>query len=102
MIRVDHRGSGSVFFTHPGSRIQGQKRHRIRNTESRPSLFTNNAHLSESLATVILFLFLLALLVLLDLDAGFLVVFFPAVVFLVGGFTTGEDFSSLSSTGGGA
>jgi hypothetical protein len=69
------------------------------------------AHLSESLATVILFLFLLALLVLLDLDAGFLAVFFPAVVFpavvpavvfLLSGFTIGEDFSSLSSPGGGA
>jgi hypothetical protein len=31
-----------------------------------------------------------------------LAVFFPAVVFLFGGFTIGEDFSSLSSTGGGA
>ncbi len=29
MIRVVHPGSGSVFFTHPGSRIQGSKRHRI-------------------------------------------------------------------------
>jgi hypothetical protein len=32
MIRVAHPGSGSRFFTHPGSRIQGSKRHRIRNT----------------------------------------------------------------------
>ncbi len=27
---VVHPGSGSWFFTHPGSRIQGSKRHRIR------------------------------------------------------------------------
>jgi hypothetical protein len=29
MIRVVHPGSGSLLFTHPGSRIQGSKRHRI-------------------------------------------------------------------------
>ncbi len=29
MIRDGHSGSGSWFFTHPGSRIQGSKRHRI-------------------------------------------------------------------------
>ncbi len=29
MIRVVHTGSGSWFFTHPESRIQGSKRHRI-------------------------------------------------------------------------
>ncbi len=29
MVRVVHPGSGSWFFTHPGSRIQGSKRHRI-------------------------------------------------------------------------
>ncbi len=29
MIRVVHPGSGSWFFTHPVSRIQGPKRHRI-------------------------------------------------------------------------
>ncbi len=29
MIRVVHPGSGSLHFTHPGSRIQGSKRHRI-------------------------------------------------------------------------
>jgi hypothetical protein len=29
MIRVVYPGSGSGFFTHPGSRIQGSKRHRI-------------------------------------------------------------------------
>ncbi len=29
MIRVVHPGSGSILFTHPGSRIQGSKRHRI-------------------------------------------------------------------------
>jgi hypothetical protein len=34
MVRVVHPGSGSWFLTHPGSRIQGSKRHRIwiRNT----------------------------------------------------------------------
>jgi hypothetical protein len=29
MIRVVHSGSGSRIFTHPGSRSQGSKRHRI-------------------------------------------------------------------------
>jgi len=29
LIRVVHPGSESWFFTHPGSRIQGSKRHRI-------------------------------------------------------------------------
>ncbi len=29
MVRVVHPGSGSWFFTHPGSWIQGSKRHRI-------------------------------------------------------------------------
>ncbi len=33
MIRVVHPGSG--FFTHPGSRIQGLKRHRILDPRSR-------------------------------------------------------------------
>ncbi len=32
MILVVHPGSGSWFFTHPGSRIQGSKRHRIPDT----------------------------------------------------------------------
>jgi len=29
MIRVVHPGSGSLLFSHPDSRIQGSKRHRI-------------------------------------------------------------------------
>jgi hypothetical protein len=29
MIREVHPGSGSYFFTHLGSRIQGSKKHRI-------------------------------------------------------------------------
>jgi hypothetical protein len=29
MIQVLHPGSGSGFFTYPGFRIQGSKRHRI-------------------------------------------------------------------------
>ncbi len=33
MIRVVHHGSGSWFFTHPGSRIQGSKRHRMLNPD---------------------------------------------------------------------
>jgi hypothetical protein len=33
MIRIVHPGSGSWFFTHPGSRIQGSKRHRIPDPE---------------------------------------------------------------------
>jgi hypothetical protein len=36
MIRVVHLGYGSCYFSHPGSRIQGSKGHRIRirNTEA--------------------------------------------------------------------
>jgi hypothetical protein len=34
MIRVVHRGPGSLFFTHHGSRIQGSKRHRILDPKS--------------------------------------------------------------------
>ncbi len=33
MIRFFHPGSGSCFFTHPGSRIQGSKGHRIPNPD---------------------------------------------------------------------
>ncbi len=33
MIRVVHPGSGCWLFTHPGSRIQGPKRHRIPDPE---------------------------------------------------------------------
>ncbi len=33
MIRVVHPGSGSLLFTHTGSRIQGLKRHRIPDPE---------------------------------------------------------------------
>ncbi len=43
MIRVVHPGSGSWFFTHPGSQIQGSKKYRILDPGSgsaTPVLFT--------------------------------------------------------------
>ncbi len=36
MIRVVHPGSESWLFTHPGSRIQGSKRHRIPDPQHSP------------------------------------------------------------------
>jgi hypothetical protein len=46
MIWVVHPGSRSGFFNHPGSRIQGLKRHRI------PDPMNNPDHISESLETI--------------------------------------------------
>ncbi len=44
MIRVVHPRSGSWFFTHPGSRIQGSKRHRIPDLDPQHCFF---AHVAE-------------------------------------------------------
>jgi hypothetical protein len=46
MIWIVNTGSGSWFFTHPGSWIQGSKRHRI------PDQMNNPNHISESLETI--------------------------------------------------
>jgi hypothetical protein len=47
MIRVVYPGSGFRLFTHPGSRIQGSKRHWIQNLGSGTLLFKPNAVLKS-------------------------------------------------------